>query len=79
MIDTLTIKILKEKIYLCLALRLAKGSDNTSSNTKVDYAFHITKANQFCCCLLIDKKLRILYGHKIALLEEIKSSISNGV
>ena len=38
-------EILKEKPYLCLALRPSKGKEITKSESKEEYLFDISKAD----------------------------------
>ena len=57
--------------YVCLSLRPAKGKEKTSSNAK-SYSFNITKAEQIFDILLKDKQLKLLKGHKIPPIKEIK-------
>lgn len=55
--DILTDEILKGKSYSCFAVRHAKRKDNFSLETKVDYAFDITKVGQIFDYLVKGKKV----------------------
>ena len=57
---------------MCPSLRPTRGKEKTSSNSKA-YAFDITKAYQIFDILIRDKQLKLLDGHKIPSVEEIKS------
>ena len=66
-------KIVRGKLYSCLALRLSKGKEITKYESKENYLFDVSKAYQIFDYLLKDQQIRQPNKHKIPLPKELKN------
>lgn len=71
--DIMSVELFKGKVCSCPALRPFKGKEKENSKGMVEYSFDISKADQIFDYLLKDKSIRLLRGHEIPPLEELKA------
>ena len=69
----MAIKILKERPYSFLTLRLSKGKEVTRLESKEEYLFDISKIDQIFYYLLRDQQIKLPNRHKIPSPEELKN------
>ena len=64
-------KLVHGKLYTCPPLTPSKGKEVTKPD-KDSYLFDISNADQIFDCLVKDKQIKLLEGHKIPPSDELK-------
>ena len=72
--DIMITKLVHGKPYTCPALTPSKGKE-VAKLDKEAYLFNISKVGQIFDCLVKDKQIKLLKGHKTPLLEELKGKM----